>query len=61
MWGLGCLFWEVFNGVLDQSMSLQNTAKVSAHLAGNAYNMNYENEIDINYNHLCQFWPVWAL
>ncbi|KAG7172298.1 N-terminal kinase-like protein-like [Homarus americanus] len=28
VWGLGCLIWEVFNGYLDQSMSLRNTTKI---------------------------------
>ncbi|XP_063584982.1 N-terminal kinase-like protein isoform X2 [Penaeus indicus] len=28
MWGLGCLIWEVFNGLLDESFSLKNTQKL---------------------------------
>ncbi|XP_045584543.1 N-terminal kinase-like protein isoform X1 [Procambarus clarkii] len=28
VWGLGCLIWEVFNGYLDQSISLRNTSKI---------------------------------
>ncbi|KAK7067531.1 N-terminal kinase-like protein [Halocaridina rubra] len=32
MWGLGCLVWEVFNGLLDQSYSLKNIAKIPKNL-----------------------------
>ncbi|XP_047501950.1 N-terminal kinase-like protein isoform X2 [Penaeus chinensis] len=28
MWGLGCLIWEVFNGLLDESFSLKSTQKL---------------------------------
>lgn len=32
MWGLGCLIWEVFNGLLDQSYSLKTTSKIPRNL-----------------------------
>ena len=29
MWGVGCLIWEVYNGVLPQATALKTVAKVS--------------------------------
>lgn len=34
MWGLGCLIWEAFNGLLDQSFSLKTTSKIPKTLVG---------------------------
>lgn len=32
MWGLGCLIWEVFNGLLQKSSSLKSVGKIPGNL-----------------------------